>query len=148
MRVNTQFRTNDKAKWAAQTIQRILRNEVYIGTMTQGRRTTPSYKVKKMIEKPEEEWDRVENTHEAIIHKDIFDVVQMLLLRDTRISPDADRLYLFGGYLCCADCGSNMVRRRQNITTLYMPTTLVQVTNANPDVLLISSVSICCMMPF
>lgn len=113
MRVNTQFRTNDKAKWAAQTIQRILRNEVYIGTMTQGRRTTPSYKVKKMIEKPEEEWDRVENTHEAIIHKDIFDVVQMLLLRDTRISPDADRLYLFGGYLCCADCGSNMVRRRQ-----------------------------------
>lgn len=35
MRVNTQFRTNDKAKWAAQTIQRILRNEVYIGTMTQ-----------------------------------------------------------------------------------------------------------------
>lgn len=113
MKVNTQFRTNDKAKWAAQTIQRILHNEVYIGNMTQGRRTTPSYKVKKMIEKPEEEWDRVENTHEAIIHKDIFDVVQMLLLRDTRISPEAEHLYLFGGYLCCADCGSNMVRRRQ-----------------------------------
>lgn len=113
MKVNTQFRTNDKAKWAAQTIQRILRNEVYIGNMTQGRRTTPSYKVRKMIEKPQEEWDRVENTHEAIIHKDVFDVVQMLLLRDTRISPDAERLYLFGGYLCCADCGCNMVRRSQ-----------------------------------
>lgn len=113
VKISTQFRTNDKAMWSAQSIQRILRNEVYIGNMTQGKRTTPSYKVRKMIRKPAEEWDRVENTHEAIIHKDIFDVVQMLLLRDTRISPDADRLYLFGGFLCCADCGSNMVRRRR-----------------------------------
>ena len=123
MKVNTQFRTNDKALWAAQTIHRILRNEVYIGTMTQGRRTTPSYKVKKVIQKPEEEWDRVENTHEAIIHKDIFDVVQTLLLRDTRISPDAEHLYLFGGFLCCADCGSNMIRRKrknnQKVYTYY-----------------------------
>ena len=123
MKINTQFRTNDKALWAAQTIHRILRNEAYIGTMTQGRRTTPRYKVKKVIQKPEEEWDRVENTHEAIIHKDIFDVVQTLLLRDTRISPDAEHLYLFGGFLCCADCGSNMVRRKrknnQKVYTYY-----------------------------
>ena len=90
-----------------------LKNDLYIGTMTQGKKTTPSYKVKKIINKPEEEWDRVEGTHEPIIHKDIFDVVQKLLLRDTRIAPDEKKLYLFSGFLCCADCGLNMVRSRR-----------------------------------
>ena len=113
MKVSTNFRTKGKAQWAPKSVLRILKNDIYIGTMTQGKKTTPSYKVKKIIAKPEEEWDRVEGTHEPIIHKDIFDVVQKLLLRDTRISPDEKKLYLFSGFLCCADCGMNMVRSRR-----------------------------------
>ena len=113
MKVSTNFRTKGKAQWAPKSVLRILKNDIYIGTMTQGKKTTPSYKVKKIITKPEEEWDRVEGTHEPIIHKDIFDVVQKLLLRDTRISPDKKKLYLFSGFLCCADCGMNMVRSRR-----------------------------------
>ena len=110
MKVSTNFRTKGKAQWAPKSVLRILKNEVYIGVMTQGKKTTPSYKVKKIVHKPEEEWDRVEDTHEPIIHKDIFEVVQKLLLRDTRISPAKNKLYLFSGFLCCADCGMNMVR--------------------------------------
>lgn len=113
MRVSSNFRTKGKAQWAPKSVLRILKNDLYIGTMTQGKKTTPSYKVKKIINKPEEEWDRVEGTHEPIIHKDIYDVVQKLLLRDTRIAPDEKKLYLFSGFLCCADCGLNMVRSRR-----------------------------------
>lgn len=111
MKVSTNFRTNDKAKWSPVSILRILKNELYVGVTTQGKTTTPSYKIKRLVEKPESEWDRVEGTHEAIISQDVFDAVQMLLMRDTRISPDEDQVYLFSGFLCCADCKLNMARR-------------------------------------
>ena len=111
LKVSTNFRTNDKAKWAAVSVLRILKNEIYVGVTTQGKVTTPSYKIKRLVEKPESEWDRVEGTHEAIITQDVFDAVQSLMLRDTRISPDNDKVYLFSGFLCCADCKLNMARR-------------------------------------
>lgn len=113
MKCSTNFRTKGQAQWAPKSVIRILKNEFYVGTMVQGRKTTPSYKVKKIVEKPEHEWDRVEDTHEAIIHKDVFDVVQSLPLRDTRIAPSENSLYLFSGFLCCADCGMNMIRSRR-----------------------------------
>lgn len=113
MKCSTNFRTKGQAQWAPKSVIRILKNEFYVGTMVQGRKTTPSYKVKKIVEKPEHKWDRVEDTHEAIIHKDVFDVVQSLLLRDTRIAPSENSLYLFSGFLCCADCGMNMIRSRR-----------------------------------
>ena len=111
MKVSTNFRTNDKAKSSPVSVLRILKNELYVGVTTQGKTTTPSYKIKRLVEKPESEWDRVEGTHEDIISQDVFDAVQMLLMRDTRISPDEDQVYLFSGFLCCADCKLNMARR-------------------------------------
>ena len=111
LKVSTNFRTNDRAKWSPVTVLRILKNEVYVGVTTQGKVTTPSYKIKRLVEKPESEWDRVEGTHEAIITQDVFDAVQALMLRDTRISPNKEKVYLFSGFLCCADCKLNMTRR-------------------------------------
>lgn len=111
LKVSTNFRTNDRAKWSPVTVLRILKNEVYVGVTTQGKVTTPSYKIKRLVEKPESEWDRVEGTHEAIIPQDVFDAVQALMLRDTRISPNKEKVYLFSGFLCCADCKLNMTRR-------------------------------------
>lgn len=111
LKVSTNFRTNDRAKWSPVTVLRILKNEVYVGVTTQGKVTTPSYKIKRLIEKPESEWDRVEGTHEPIVAQDVFDAVQALMLRDTRISPNKEKVYLFSGFLCCADCKLNMTRR-------------------------------------
>ena len=59
---------------------------------------------------PEEEWFIVENTHEAIIDRETFDKVQGLLKRDTRTAPKQKQLYLFSGFLKCADCGRAMSR--------------------------------------
>ena len=52
----------------------------------------------------------MENTHEAIIDRETFAKVQSLLKRDTRTAPKAKQLYLFSGFLKCADCGRAMSR--------------------------------------
>jgi hypothetical protein len=61
---------------------------------------------------PKDEWIRVENTHAAIIPKEIFEEVQRILLIDTRTSPNENAVYALSGLVVCGDCGQNMVRRR------------------------------------
>ncbi len=107
----TSFKVNDKAKWTHVSILRILKDEVYIGVISQGKRVTPNYKIKQRIEKPKEEWIRVEDVHEPIISKELFQTVQDVLLKDTRIAPNKKRVYLFSGMLICGDCGNTMVRK-------------------------------------
>ena len=103
--------TEDNAKWSATTILRILKNEIYTGTMVQGKKTTYNYKLKNIIKKPKTEWVYVENTHGAIISKQEFDLVQNILFLDTRTEPCQESVYLFSGLLICADCGSRMTRK-------------------------------------
>ena len=50
-----------------------IRDRVYIGNMVQGKTGTLSYKSRKLINKPEEEWIRVEGTHEPIISREVWD---------------------------------------------------------------------------
>ena len=104
------FHVKPKAKWTAVAIGRILRNEFYVGTLVQGRRTTPNHKVKKTIQKPSEEWVRVEDSHPAIVEKGDFLAVGRLLMQDTRVAPKEETVYLFSGLAFCGDCRQNMVR--------------------------------------
>ncbi len=107
----TSFQTNITAKWSAAAVKRILTNEVYTGVMVQGRREQVNYKVKKMTEKPADEWVRVEGTHEAIISHADFEIVQALLKVDTRAGTGTKHAHLFSGMLFCGDCGEAMIRR-------------------------------------
>lgn len=108
------FEKSDTAKWSVTSVKRILTNRVYLGHMEQGKQEKISYKMKKRIQKPEEEWIRVENTHEAIISEDDFNLVQELLRFDGRASTDTDTANLFCGILLCADCKVPMVKRVNN----------------------------------
>ena len=96
--------------WSTITIDTILKNRVYVGDIVQGRQRVKSYKIHIQERVPEEEWFIVENTHEAIIDRETFDKVQGLLKRDTRTAPKQKQLYLFSGFLKCADCGRAMSR--------------------------------------
>lgn len=107
----TSFKTSDKAVWSSVTVRRILENELYIGTLVQGRQTTPNHKVKKTVLKPEKDWVRIEKNHEAIISDRDFSIVQRLLGMDTRISPKQTEVYPLAGLIVCADCGAAMVRK-------------------------------------
>lgn len=108
---STSFKVYPKAKWSAQSVGRILKNEIYTGTMVQGKVTSPNYKIKKKFENPSSTWYRVENTHAAIISKEDFNLVKHLMEEDTRIAPDQKELYLFSGILKCGECYKNMIRR-------------------------------------
>ncbi|WP_279000050.1 recombinase family protein [[Clostridium] scindens] len=105
------FECTEEPKWSASQVKRILTNEVYIGTMVQGKQERISYKVKKRLDKPESEWIKVENTHEGIIREADFLVVQKLLKYDGRASKTSESGNLFAGYLFCGDCGAPMIRR-------------------------------------
>jgi hypothetical protein len=111
MKCSTPLQTNVRASWSAASIIRLLKNPIYIGTLTQGKHTTPSYKVHKRVEKDESEWSVIENNHEAIISKADFETVQKVLALDTRRSPDDTTVALFSGMVFCADCGASMIQK-------------------------------------
>ena len=105
-------RKSGKSPWRTSQIIRILQNEMYVGNMVQGKTSLVSYKVKKVIHKPREEWDIVEGTHEPIISKADYEIVKSLLARDVIRPRKADSENLFAGILFCGDCGSSLVRRK------------------------------------
>ena len=105
------FAKNVKPKWSYNAVLRVLKNEVYIGSVVQGKRTTPNYKIKKRVYKNEADWIRVSDMHDAIVSRSDFDLVQELLMKDTRVAPDGAEVFLFAGMLYCAGCGEPMVRK-------------------------------------
>lgn len=107
----TCFQTKQVALWSAVAIYRILKNEIYTGTLVQGKTTSPNHKVKKTVTKPSNEWSRTENAHEPIIAPAQFDLVQRLMQDDTRSPVGTKGVHPFSGKIFCADCGSPMVRR-------------------------------------
>lgn len=111
IRFETSFQVKPKALWSSKAVLRILTNEVYTGVLIQGRQTTPNHKVKARQQVRKCDWIRVENTHEPLITPCFFEIVQMLLERDTRTSPKAESVFPLSGLLYCGDCGRPMVRK-------------------------------------
>lgn len=97
--------------WTAKSVNRIIENEVYIGNTLQGKSITLNYKNKRQIEQDKEEWIRVDNTHEAIISKEVFSIANSMLKRDLNNSRGKDKIDIFAGMLFCKECGSSLIRR-------------------------------------
>lgn len=113
------FQKKSRAEWSAVAVLRILKNRIYIGVMEQGKTEKVNYKLKKIVNKPQEEWDVVVGRHEPIISEEDFENVSRLLRVDTRNAPDREVPYLFSGVLFCSDCGKAMTRRvkKQKVNT-------------------------------
>lgn len=101
-----------KSLWCGPTIAKILSNPTYLGHMVQGKQKVISYKVHSRMALPEDDWYIVENTHDPIIDEDTFEKAQRLKQRDTRRAPNQKELYLFSGFLRCADCKKSMSRKK------------------------------------
>ena len=100
---------NETPYWNDVTVKTILRNEVYIGHMVQNKTGTVSYKNHKQVDKPKDEWIKVENTHEPIISQEIWDAVQRMDDHPSRSrTGKSGMIALFGGLLRCMDCGSSL----------------------------------------
>ena len=93
--------------WCARTIDELLINTTYIGHLTQGRRKKVSYKSKKEVRVPKEDWIIVKNTHEAIIDEETFNTVGEMLKKNKN-NPKGKNNHLFRGFLYCKECGHSI----------------------------------------
>ncbi len=116
----TGFDAAEPNKWSSTTVGKILENEAYLGHTVNLRFTTISYKNKKKIERPKGENIRIENTHEAIIDQQTWDIVQDIR-KHKRRRPNMAEQDIFSGLIYCADCGSTMtlIRTRAWDPTKY-----------------------------
>ncbi len=97
----------NSALWRYSAISNMLTNEIYIGHMVQGKYGSVSYKTKENKPRPKEQWYRVENTHEPIIDRALWDSVQSMV--KSRVKPFiTGELGLFAGKVQCAGCGYTM----------------------------------------
>ena len=81
------------------------------GNIIQGKRRTKSYKVHKVESVSEEEWVRVENTHEPIIDKETFEKAKEMSTRDTKVSQKTKELSVWAGFLKCNNCKRGMNKK-------------------------------------
>lgn len=97
--------------WISNSIYVMLRNQVYIGNMVQGKRAVVSFKTKRRRVVPQEDWVVVENMHDPLISPDVWSVVQRKAQKKPapvkRLNSTGE-VSLFSGVLKCADCGSNL----------------------------------------
>lgn len=98
-------------KWQANGVNGILRNEIYTGVLLQGKTSSLNYKIRKRTKKDKRDWIRCENSHEAIISKEEFGLVQEIFENDTRVAPGEQTLYLLSGFVKCGYCNGNMIRK-------------------------------------
>ena len=102
--------TQNDGLWNPTTITRMLQDPVYIGVMRQGKQRVISYKVHKRAPVPENEWFVVENAIPPIIDRELFQAAQDLHKKDVRTAPGQKEVYLFSGFIRCADCKKGMSR--------------------------------------
>ena len=92
--------------WKRQTVFGILTNQMYIGNMVQNTHNKISYNSKKLRKTTADELIIVENTHEGIISKEVFEKVQEIIKsKMTTRATDHQLDYLLGGMLYCHECG-------------------------------------------
>jgi hypothetical protein len=95
--------------WKSSSINNILKNRCYIGELIQHKSQNINYKVKKRKKVPKNEWCIIENAHEAIISKDIFDIVQSLRNKKNNYNINRRNVeYILSDLVYCKDCGAKM----------------------------------------
>ena len=115
-----QSRYNKKTFWENKTIKNILKNKVYIGTTVQNKRSRISYKNRKIRTNPKEEWVTVENTHEPIIDKKIFDTIQKMVIVQSYNRNEKKNKFLLDGLLFCYECKHKIGVRGKKNGNYYM----------------------------
>ena len=106
---HSSYQEGAKYYWLYPTIHKILKNEMYTGTMVQNK----SFRQicgKKSSSLPKDKWIIVKNTHEAIIDRDTWEKVQDLMERNVRTVGVDCSIHKFAGFLKCGDCSKAMAK--------------------------------------
>ena len=103
--------TADDYKWGNSTISHMLTRQEYIGSTVNFKTYRKSYKQKKQLKNDPENWQIFEGTHEAIIDKETFAIVQRIREGRRRVTPMGE-MPILSGMLFCADCGAKLYQVR------------------------------------
>ena len=112
---------DSKYIWRPDTLRLLIRNRVYCGDCVLCRSDT-IFKTKQHFKTDEKEWITVENTHEAIVSREIWERANELIAvkrREYRKTLTGD-LNIFSGLLKCADCGKALSRRKYGSNSGHM----------------------------
>lgn len=100
--------------WNTRTVDRILKNEFYTGTLTTGRYKRRSINGRSILQ-PEENWYVFKNAHEAIIDKSTFNLAQDIMasrsVESYRGVKKGNKQSIFAGLLYCNECGKWMTSK-------------------------------------
>lgn len=110
--------SEQKNVWGCATITQLLKNQAYIGNMVQGKRQVVSFKTKKMRTVSPENWIVVENTHEPLVEKELWNRVQEKFNRHHHTvvrRTKNDMIGLYSGLIKCADCGMPLAYMRKQL---------------------------------
>lgn len=95
--------------WKPASVNNILRNKTYTGCTIQHTSQNVNYKSKVRRKVPRSEWMVKENTHEALIDKDTYDIVQSMRNKSNNYDPNRRNVkYALSNLVYCKDCGSKM----------------------------------------
>ncbi len=97
--------------WSGDTVADMLENEIYLGNTVNMKHSSRSYQDKRRVEHPREECLVFENTHPALITREVWDMVQRVRKNKRRLTKMEEQ-NKYSGLVFCADCGSNMVLHR------------------------------------
>ena len=112
MGINTPAREpEDIYAWQQRTIADILVKMEYLGHTVNFKTQKKSYKSKKKVNNDPSEWVIFENTHEAIIDQETFEIVQNIRNGRRRLTPMGE-MPVLSGMLFCADCGAKLYQVR------------------------------------
>lgn len=112
-------RPREEIKWTTNAIKTILTNEIYLGHLIQGKRTTVSYKNHKIKNKDKNEWIKILNTHEAIIDEETFNKVQVAIKERTKPIKKTGVVHIFSGKIFCLEC-KNYMRKKNSAKHEYL----------------------------
>ena len=108
------YHPDDPCGWSTPTVAQILGQKEYLGHTVNFKTTKKSFKSKHVLKNPEEKQVVFENTHEAIIDPELWDVVQKI--REQRHRPTrTGEIALFSGLIFCADCGHHLNLHRKTV---------------------------------
>ena len=109
------LKKDTKSKWTQESISKILKNEVYIGNLIQGKRTYVSYKNHTIQLIPKEQWIKAYNTHIPIIDMNTWNIVKKRIESRTKVSRITKEIYVLSKKVYCKECRAVLTRQKYHV---------------------------------
>lgn len=113
------FNPNNKTNlWSTTMVSKILRDRIYTGDLIQHKYSKLNYKTKKIINVPKEQQIIIENNHESIINRNIFNAVQVMLDKKSNewnyINKSSNTNHLLKGFAYCKKCKAKIIYNKNH----------------------------------